>query len=68
MGGSEILSDDEKREMLEDSLDERRREAFRAARRLTQCGSLDDYIDFLSRHIGLVEFRPSRNITDDFRL
>jgi hypothetical protein len=68
MSGSGILSDDERREMLEDALDERRRAAFRAARELSQSGTLDDYIEFLSQHRGLVPFRPRRPITDDFRL
>ena len=68
MSGSRTLSEDEKREMLEDALDERRREAFRAARALTHSGTLEDYIEFLSQHMGLVPFRPRRSITDDFRL
>lgn len=68
MNGSMILSEAEKKEMLEDSLNERRREAFRAARTKSQSGNLDDYIDFLSNHAGFLPFSPRRNITEDFRL
>ena len=48
MNGSVILNDDEKQEMMEDAKDIKRGKVFNAARYLSQQGSLDDYIDFLS--------------------
>lgn len=68
MSGSEILSESEREEMLQDSLQECRGQAFLAARLRSQSGSLDDYIEFLSRHTGLFPFAPRRSLTDDFRL
>lgn len=68
MSGSGMLSEAEKKEMLEDSLNEARGQAFRAARITSQTGSLDDYIEFLSRHAGLFPFKPRKNIAEDFRL
>lgn len=44
-----MLSDEEKREMIEDAKDDRRREHFRAARKVKyESESLDDYILFLN--------------------
>ncbi len=68
MNGSPILNEAERQEMLLDGSDQERREAFRAARMSSQSGTLDDYIDFLSRHIGLFPMNQRRNITEDFRL
>ena len=69
MSGSNVLSEQEKREMRQDARDPSRRAAFAAAQRLSHAGSLDDYIDFLSEHMGLVGGTPPRvHVTDNFRL
>jgi len=68
MNGSIRLHDDEKQEMMEDAKDKNRGKVFNAARRLSQQGSLDDYIDFLSENMGVVRFVPSRKITKHFKL
>ena len=68
MSGSEILSEKEKREMLEDSRDVNRGKAFAAARRHSQVRSLDEYIDFLSENMRLFESAPSKRITENYKL
>ena len=68
MNGSITLSEDEKQEMMEDAKDKKRGKAFNAARYLSQQGSLDDYIDFLSENIEFVRFVPSKKITKNFKL
>ncbi len=68
MSGSLILSDDEKQEMIEDAKDMQRGNVFNAARILSQIGSIDDYIDFLSENMALVQFNPSRRMTENFKL
>lgn len=68
MNGSEVFSEDEKREMLEDAKDKKRGKIFNAARCLSQQGSLDDYIDFLSENMGMVRWVPSRKTTTHFKL
>ena len=68
MNGSIRLNDDEKQEMMEDARDKKRGKVFNAARYLSQQGSLDDYIDFLSENMGVVRFEPSPKITKNFKL
>lgn len=69
MHGSQTLSDEEQREMLLDAQDPRRARAFFAARRLSQSGSLDDYLEFLSENIEIVaSASPRPRISKDCRL
>lgn len=69
MSGSIVLTEDEKREMLLDARNPARKAAFAAARRLSQEGSLDDYIDFLSENMAFVPpSSPRRHVTKDYRL
>jgi hypothetical protein len=68
MNGSMRLNDGEKQEMMEDAKDKKRGKVFNVARCLSQQGSLDDYIDFLSENMGLVRFVPSQKITKNFKL
>jgi len=68
MNGSSVFSEDEKQEMIGDAKDKNRGKVFNAARRLSQQGSLDDYIDFLSENMGFVRSVPSRKITKHFKL
>ena len=68
MNGSAVLSEEEKREMLQDAKDLERGKAFLAARMNSQEGSIDDYIDFLSQNIGLAELVCSKRVTTSFKL
>ena len=69
MSGSIILTEDEKREMLLDARSPDRKAAFAAARRISNEGSLDDYIDFLSENMAFVPpTPPRRHVTKDYRL
>lgn len=68
MNGSRTLSDEEKKEMLADADSISRKEAFLKARASSQSGSLDDYIEFLSKNMTSIPNLPAKHITDDFRL
>ncbi|MCJ7617941.1 MAG: hypothetical protein MUO43_15535 [Desulfobacterales bacterium] len=68
MSGSATLSKYEKHEMLQDAKNVRRGKAFMAARIKSQEGSLDEYINFLSDNMDLIEFVPSKRITYQFKL
>ena len=68
MNGSARISDDEKKEMLKDAMDIERGLAFNAARTLSEQGSIDDYIDFLSENMPLIAIVPSKPITPNYKL
>ena len=68
MSGSKRLSDDEKREMLEDAKDFQRAKVFMAARLKSQEANLDEYINFLSENVEFVEFIPTKRITAKYKL
>ena len=68
MNGSKILSDEEKQEMLKDALNTERGKTFHSARILSEQGSLDDYIAFLSESIPYANVLPSVRITTNFKL
>jgi hypothetical protein len=68
MNGSKKLSDEEKQEMLKDAKNFERSRAFNAARILSDQGSLDDYIEFLSENIPFFNVVPTKRITTNFKL
>jgi len=69
MSGLSVLTEEEKREMLQDARDPSRKAAFAAAQRLSHEGSLDDYIDFLSENMELASRSlPVVHVTDNYRL
>jgi hypothetical protein len=68
MNRSEVLSEEEKRELLQDAKDLERGRAFLVTRINSQQGSIDDYIDFVSQHIELIEFVSSKRVTKGFKL
>jgi hypothetical protein len=68
MSGLKKLTDEEKNEMFEDGKDNMRGMIFQKARMKTQEGNLDDYIDFLSQNMELIELLPTKRLTRDFRL
>jgi hypothetical protein len=68
MSGLKKLTDEEKNEMFEDGKDIMRGMIFQKARMKTQEGDLDDYIDFLSQNMGLIELLPTKRITGNFKL
>ena len=68
MSGSVLLSEEEKREMLQDARDAERGKGFFAARLKSQEGSIDEYVDFLSQNIELIDFVPSKQITTKYKL
>jgi hypothetical protein len=68
MSGSEILSEEEKQEMLRDGKDAERGKTFWAARLKSHEGGLDEYIDFLSENTDLIETTPARRVISNYRL
>ena len=68
MSGSIKLSEQEKQEMLLDAKNGNRAKAFHSARILSQKGSLDDYIDFLSENMDSIPLIPSKRLTENFKL
>jgi hypothetical protein len=69
VSGSRVLTEEEKREMLQDARDPSRKAAFDAAQRLSHEGSLDDYINFLSENMELVRgLLPIAHVTDNYRV
>jgi len=63
-----MLSDEEKLEMVQDANDVNRGKVFLAARQKSQEGGLDEYIEFLSQNLEIIEFKPSKWITNNFKL
>jgi hypothetical protein len=68
MSGSIKLSEEERQEMIQDAKNGKRAKAFNFARILSQKGSLDDYIDFLSENMGSIPLIPSKRLTENFKL
>lgn len=68
MSGSWILSDEEKLEMLADAKNKARKMAFRAAMLTSQIGTLDDYIDFLSENMALIQTYPVERKVQSYKL
>lgn len=68
MNGSPKISKIEIQEMIRDANDPKRRLAFRLSRDLSQKGSFDEYIDFLSENMQLIDFIPTKRITSNFKL
>jgi len=68
MNGSPKISQIEIQEMIQDANDPKRRLAFRLSRALSQKGTLDEYIDFLSENMQLIDFIPTKRITSNFKL
>ncbi len=68
MNGSPKISRIEIQEMIQDANDPKRRLVFRLSRDLSQKGSLDEYIDFLSENMQLIDFIPTKRITSNFKL
>ena len=68
MSGSTKLSEKEKQEMVLDAKNRNRAKAFHSARMLSQKGSLDDYIDFLSENMGTFPLVPTERKTEHFKL
>ena len=68
MNGSMKLTDEERLEMIEDARNISRSRVFQAARIISQKGSLDDYIDFLSQNIEWVKVVPTKRISTNYKL
>ena len=68
MNGFRKLSTEMREEMRQDAEDAMRKAAFVAARRKSEQGGLDEYIRFLAEGMELATSKPTRRLTDDFRL
>ena len=68
MNGSMKLTDEERLEMIEDARNISRSKVFQAARIITQKGSLDDYIDFLSENMKWVKVNATKRMSSNFKL
>ena len=68
MSGSIKLSEEERQEMIQDAKNVKRGKVFHSARVLSQKGSLDDYIDFLSENMDSIPLIPSKRLTKNFKL
>ena len=62
------LTDEEKMEMIEDAKNFQRSKVFQAARIISQKGSLDDYIDFLSQNLEWVSFAATEKKSTNYKL
>ncbi len=68
MSGSIKLSEEERQEMIQDAKDVKRGKVFHSARVLSQKGSLDNYIDFLSENMDSIPLIPAKRLTKNFKL
>jgi len=68
MSGSIKLTEEERQEMIKDAKNAKRGKVFHSARVLSQKGSLDDYIDFLSENMDSIPLIPSKRLTENFKL
>jgi len=68
MSGSIKLSEEERQEMIEDAKNVKRGKVFHSARVLSQKGSLDEYIDFLSENMDSIPFISTKRKTEHFKL
>ena len=68
MNGSIKISDEEKQELLKDAMNLERGRVFNLARSLSEQGTIDDYIDFLSENMPYFVFVPSKPITSKNKL
>ena len=68
MSGSIKLSEEERQEMIQDAKNVKSGKVFHSERILSQKGSLDDYIDFLSENMDSVPFVPTKRKTEHFKL
>ena len=68
MSGSIKLSEEERQEMIQDAKNVKRGKVFHSAHVLSQKGSLDNYIDFLSENMDSIPFIPTKRKTEHFKL
>ena len=68
MNGFKKLDSEVRHEMIEDTKDFQRKQAFREARKKSEQCDLDEYIKFLSEGMEFVAPSPTKRLTHNFRL